>query len=145
MTENLDGQMSFLDLVSQSGKTFPEHSAVTRERTSRRSSKPSAKSKEPVLMFLNLRRGGGGNPLGASWEMLGALPGGFTMLNFGESPSEERESTLSQILDLNAPEKYFLSERACAGILRRASKRGKILPDMLKEALEEVCHGCSDS
>jgi len=59
-------------------------------------------------------------------------------LNFGEYPSDARESTLSQILDLNAPEKYSLSPRACAGILRRAEKRGKTLPDMLKDALMEV-------
>lgn len=59
-------------------------------------------------------------------------------LNFGESPSVERESTLSQILEANAPEKYYLSARACQGILRRAEKRGKELPTMLKEALEEV-------
>ena len=59
-------------------------------------------------------------------------------LNTGEFPSEERESTLSQILDLNAPEKYSLSPKACAGILRRAEKRGKALPDMLRDALMEV-------
>ena len=60
------------------------------------------------------------------------------MLNFGESPSEGRESTLSQILDLNVPEKYSLSPKACSGILRRAEMRGKELPSMLKEALIEV-------
>ena len=60
------------------------------------------------------------------------------MLNTGESPSGARESTLSQILQANVPEKYFLSAKACAGILRRAEKRGKELPTMLKEALEEV-------
>ena len=59
-------------------------------------------------------------------------------LNFGECPSGERGSTLSQILDLNAPEKYSLSPRACSGILRRAEKRGKALPDMLRDALMEV-------
>jgi hypothetical protein len=41
-------------------------------------------------------------------------------------------------LQANAPEKYFLSAKACAGILRRAEKRGKELPTMLREALEEV-------
>lgn len=60
------------------------------------------------------------------------------MPNFGESPSVERESTLLQILEPNAPEKYYLSRKACEGILRRAKRRGKILPDMLREALEEV-------
>ena len=76
--------------------------------------------------------------LGASWEMITALPGVCMTLNFGECPSGARESTLSQILDLSAPEKYYLSAKACAGILRRAEKRGKALPDMLREALMEV-------
>jgi hypothetical protein len=60
------------------------------------------------------------------------------MLNTGECPSAENASTLSQILQANAPEKYYLSAKACAGILRRAEKRGKELPGMLREALEEV-------
>ena len=47
-------------------------------------------------------------------------------------------STLSQILEVNAPEKYSLSRKACAGILRRAFRRGKRLPYMLLEALAEV-------
>ena len=36
------------------------------------------------------------------------------------------------------PEKYFLSARACEGIIRRAERRGKELPPMLKEALEQM-------
>ena len=81
---------------------------------------------------------GGGNLLGASWEQDTALPGVSTMLNFGESPSVERESTLSQILDLNVPAKYSLSQKACSGILRRAEQRGKTLPNMLRDALMEA-------
>lgn len=34
------------------------------------------------------------------------------------------------------PEKYYLSKTACEGILRRASERGKELPEKLKRALE---------
>ncbi len=34
------------------------------------------------------------------------------------------------------PEKYYLSPKACQGILRRASARGKELPAILKKALE---------
>lgn len=34
------------------------------------------------------------------------------------------------------PRKYFLSTKACLGILRRAVKRGKELPSLLREALE---------
>jgi len=35
------------------------------------------------------------------------------------------------------PEKYFLSKKACEGILRRAKARGKELPEVLRRALEE--------
>ena len=82
-------------------------------------------------------RGGGGSLPGVSWEMVTALPGVYMTLSIGEFPSVARESTLSQILDLNAPEKYSLSSKAKAGILRRAKKRGKELPDMLRDALLE--------
>jgi hypothetical protein len=34
------------------------------------------------------------------------------------------------------PPKYWLSAKACAGILRRASARGKELPEALRVALE---------
>ena len=88
-------------------------------------------------MYLCLRQDGG-NLLGASWETVGALPGAHWTHNTGEFPSVERESFLWQILQENAPERYFLTRIACMGILRRAEKRGKELPPMLKEALEEV-------
>ena len=60
------------------------------------------------------------------------------MLNTGECPNEENASILWQILQEDAPEKYYLSAKACEGILRRAEKRGKQLPPMLREALEEA-------
>ena len=40
--------------------------------------------------------------------------------------------------EVNAPERYYLSARACQGILTRASKRGKKLPDLLQTALLEM-------
>ena len=66
----------------------------------------------------------------------GALLGEYTMHSFGESPREENESHLSQILVEEAQPKYSLSAKACRGILTRASRRGKELPEVLKEALE---------
>lgn len=57
--------------------------------------------------------------------------------NIGESPSAAVESTLSQILEANVPKKYYLSAKACEGILRRAERRGKELPPMLKTALKQ--------
>ena len=46
---------------------------------------------------------------------------------------------LSGILETGKIDRrYYLSPRACAGILRRAERRGKILPPALKAALESV-------
>ena len=59
------------------------------------------------------------------------------MLNTEESLREENASILSQILQDNVPEAYYLSPKACLGILRRASERGKELPAVLKKALEQ--------
>jgi len=47
--------------------------------------------------------------------------------------------SLSDVLETrDVPQKYYLSARACAGILRRAEKRGKALPEMLRVALGAV-------
>lgn len=62
----------------------------------------------------------------------------FIKIKESEAPSVAAESTLSQILEEHAPQKYYLSKMACEGILRRAERRGKKLPPMLKEALEQV-------
>ena len=128
-------QTNFLD--SLYGKTSQEHSVPTKERTSEPSSMRSAPSATIPLMCLDLRTGHG-NLLGAYWETDIASLGKYTMLNTGECPSVVRESTLLQILQANVPEKYSLSLRACAGIIRRAKERRKELPPMLMEALMEV-------
>ena len=75
-----------------------------------------------------------------SWEA-GQLLGDFTTRSFGESPSEENASRLSQILEDCPLPKYSLSAKACAGILNRAKRRGKELPKELKAALiaQSVC------
>ena len=116
------------------GKTSPEHSRQTRAKTSRQSSKKSAKSKTIHYLFLNLKSG---QTQEKSWEMRSPLRGECLTLNIGEFPNEENASTLSQILQENVLEKYYLSKKACQGILRRASARGKQLPEMLKIALEQ--------
>ena len=51
------------------------------------------------------------------------------------------EYTLSSILQENVPEKYYLTKRACIGILRRAESRGKELPEVLRMALENQVAG----
>ena len=71
-----------------------------------------------------------------SWETDGALLTELLMHSIGEYPSAAVESTLSQILEVRVQEKYYLSQKACLGILRRASARGKELPEVLRLALE---------
>ena len=51
------------------------------------------------------------------------------------SPRDAKESSLSQILQADPPLKYYLSPKACLGILRRAVERGKELPKKLERAL----------
>lgn len=47
--------------------------------------------------------------------------------------------SLSSILETGPVEaRYFLSQRACSGILRRAENRGKNLPPQLLQALQQV-------
>lgn len=54
-------------------------------------------------------------------------------------PTEDRVSSLSDILETGAiPPKYFLSPKACAGILRRADKRAKAIPNQMRTSLEAV-------
>lgn len=69
-----------------------------------------------------------------NWED-GALLGEYMMHSFGESPKEENESHLSQILMECVPQKYYLSAKACIGILKRAVRRGEKLPEELERAL----------
>jgi len=62
-------------------------------------------------------------------------------LNTLEFPSDVVESSLSSILERGGVDsRFYLSKKACAGILRRAETRGKELPKELKEALEAVVH-----
>jgi hypothetical protein len=52
---------------------------------------------------------------------------------------DEGVCSLSDILEAgNVPQRYFLTKKACEGILRRSEKRGKELPADLKLALLEV-------
>jgi hypothetical protein len=64
--------------------------------------------------------------------------GGFLTPNISEWPNDAAVCSLSQVLEQGSiPKRYFLSETACAGILRRAEKRGKRLPPMLDAALRQ--------
>ena len=134
MTKEMDGQVSIFDQDIWCGKTSPEPSVATKEKTSVSSLRNSQKSQTKMPLFLCLTKENG-QAADASWEMGGASLGEFSMHSFGESPNAAVESHLSQILEANPHQKYCLSARACQGILNRAERRGKELPPMLKEAL----------
>lgn len=58
-----------------------------------------------------------------------------------ESRNAADACSLSQVLESEVSETYFLSARAAAGILRRAERRGKELPTALRLALEALATG----
>lgn len=87
-------------------------------------------------------------PSSGSWANSGmGSPTEFWTLSTSEfnhtlapSLSDAGVCSLSDILEDSGsvPQRYFLSARACAGILRRAEKRGKVLPEHLARALKAV-------
>ena len=128
-------QMSLSDLGIWSGKMFPEPCPQTKERTSDVSLKKPQGSPKKMPLYLSLQKVDG-VIADASWERGGPLLGEYTMHSFGEFPKEENASHLSQILEDDPLQKYSLSAKACQGILNRASRRGKELPEILRKALE---------
>lgn len=126
----------------QSGKMLEEHSPQTTEKTSDVSWKNLHTSSKQTLQFLNLREKAENGLNQAQFPVMDGLwHGDSSMLNIGECPNVVKESRLSWILEDNVPQKYYLSARACQGILTRASRRGKPLPDILRQALLDVIGG----
>ena len=85
-------------------------------------------------------QGEGGRTAVACLGPSALLPGEFSTLNTSEWPNDAVVCSLSSVLDpaQSIPSRFFLSSKACAGILRRAEKRGKELPPLLLEALMQV-------
>ncbi len=132
-----DGQLSLYVQDTCAGKTSLGRSAQARPkgRTSGSSSRKSAKLAAIPFMSLDLTPGHG-NLLGEyEWEILSPWRGGSSTLNTGVSPRDARVSSLSQILEDSPPRKYYLSRKACLGILRRSQVRRKPLPHTLEIAL----------
>lgn len=124
--------------LSLFGKMFPERSVQTAEKTSAPCWKNLPAWKNQTLQFLDLRGGADGAKPEQLPEMDGPWLGDSSTLNIGECPREENVSLLSWILQVDVPEKYYLSAKACRGILTRASRRGKKLQELLETALLEM-------
>lgn len=133
-----DEQISMFAPDSCAGKMSPVHSPAgsKREMTSGSSWRKHSELVYQEFMFLKITLGDGdilGQPY---WEILSPYVGESSTLNTGVCPRVVRESSLWQILEPHPQRKYYLSRKACLGILRRARKRGKELPATLKLALE---------
>lgn len=78
-------------------------------------------------------------PSSGSWKTAGMLSRGECWtLSSSEYPRGAAVCFLSDILCPDAPQEYFLSPTACEGIIRRAERRGRSLPPVLKTALQEA-------
>lgn len=164
MTSRMGEQLTLQDLGIASTKMFPEPQVQMAVRTSDVSSKKWRKSSKPMFISLDMRESGP-TAEASSWttdQLLGASmthsilefhsgekesvcwltstdlrQQGFCLtLNLSEQPKVANPSLLSEILEEEADEKYNLSPKACKGILTRANRRGKALPEVLKQALE---------
>ena len=120
------------------GRTCPAPSARERQRVRTSGSFWRRSSALNAIPFQSLDlTPGAGNLLGEFyWELISPWRGGASTLNTGVSPKDAKESSLSQILQADPPLKYYLSPKACLGILRRAFERGKELPKKLERALK---------
>ncbi len=80
-------------------------------------------------------------PSSEGWQSAGmGSPTAFWTLSISAWPNDASVCSLSDVLEEpgSVPRRFFLTPRACAGILRRAEKRGKELPEQLRIALEAV-------
>ena len=119
--------------LSLFGKTCQGHIAPTEEKTFGTSFKGSSPC--AVIPYLSLDLQGGGLQQARSWETITPLPGEQWTPNTGECPNAAVESRLSWILEADVPAKYYLTPKACQGILNRANRRRKGLPETLEAAL----------
>lgn len=146
----MDGQVTWSDLGFSFGRTLSEHTAATEEKTLQPCWKKLRVSQNQDFLYLDFRKSRNGQKQEPLTVMGGLSLGGLTTLRTGEKPSETavqemlsvwgphsvaEESRLSQILEVNPLPKYNLTAKACLGILRRAERRGKDLPERLKQVL----------
>lgn len=154
----MDGQVTWFDLGFSFGRTLSEHSAAIEEKTSQPCWKKLRVSQNQDFLYLDCRKSGNGQKQEPLTVMGGLSLGALTTLRTGEKPSETavqemlsvwgphsvaEESRLSQILEVNPLHKYNLTAKACMGILRRAERRGKDLPERLKAVLIRQSQGAS--
>jgi hypothetical protein len=126
-----------LDLFqpSSSGRTSQESS------TPRTTPLDAFLERLPAKMSRSSRQGVDGRTLVVCMVPKEQSRGGSLTPNTSEWPNDADVCSLSQVLETTSiPQRFFLSPRACAGILRRAEKRGKVLPPALAQALTQMAY-----
>jgi hypothetical protein len=83
----------------------------------------------------------------SGWQTAGMAWGGECLtLKASDLPSDGSVCLLSQVLEAHVDARYYLSPKACAGIIRRANVRGKQIPQPLLNALMFTAgHGKSEA
>ena len=125
-----NGQLALFEMDELGAEERPE-----KPRRRSVSPKPVPQLVSIPYLFLDLTPGHVdlfGNPY---WELRSPDREGKPPLNTGPAPREPIHSSLCEILESDPDTGYYLSVRACRGILRRAKERGKELPSQLKAAL----------
>lgn len=119
----------WLDLLEQANPSFlPSTSLPPESQTAPTGGPPNIR---PIISS--------GRAAAWSLDPKDAPPGLSKTLNTTAWPNDASVSSLSQILETGPIQrKYYLSALACRGILRRAEKRGKELPEPLQRALAAV-------
>ena len=93
----------------------------------------------PAKMYRWNRQGENGRTVVLCLDPKEQSRGGSKTPNTTDWPNDAAVCSLSQVLETGSiPPRYFLSGKACAGILRRAALRGKTLPPLLESALRLV-------
>ena len=104
------------------------------KRTLQKKTEMEERRESLMCLCLKMESGQSQESSTMTWED-GALLGEYMTHNIGESPNVAVVSRLSAILEECPHQKYYLSPKATLGILRRAQKRGKSLPEPLFKAL----------
>ena len=75
------------------------------------------------------------------WRSAGMAWGGECLtVKASDLPSDGSACLLSEVLQPHTDARYYLSPKACAGILRRADARGKVIPEPLRSALQQTAN-----
>lgn len=115
--------------ASSSGRTSPASSAPM--------TMPSAAFWQdlPAKGCRSNRQGVNGRTLVVCLDPGAVSRGGCSTHNISDCPNGGDASSLSHLLETAIPQKYYLSDTAKQGILRRTESRGKKLPPLLQAAL----------